>query len=137
MKRGVWKNATTYKLEGTLVNRFCAYSDRNLFRYPIYVADLSSLPHLSPSFFLFFGDFFFFFFFYKSLSLSISVLTDKNGQITMLWQGGVEERAMDSGRRPETLGLHWRTRPWELASFAIKSWWSSALNSAWRWVFWV
>lgn len=56
---------------------------------------------------------------YKTTTLLTS---SKNGTITMLWQGGAKERAMDSRGRSEALGIYWRTRPRKLACFASKSW---------------
>lgn len=51
----------------------------------------------------------------------------RNGPVTVLRKDWLEERALDAGGGPETLGLHWRTRPWKLACIAYQSRWVHVL----------
>ena len=81
---------------------------------------LSSHTHCSRSPFERERNLFLIFSYYKFLILGVcplkSVWVFWNGKVTLLWQSGVEERAMDTWRRSEAFGLYQRTWPWELES---------------------
>lgn len=110
-----------------------------IYFYPIYVAELSSLPissftktnlsHILSLPLTFFSSLnIIYIYIYsctiinKSKKVVISFQLIRNGTVTVLRQGWSEERTLDSRRRPKTFSLHWRTWPWKLACLAYKSW---------------